>query len=355
MLASAKKVMLRDEITDATAAAFAGSTVIPDRYVWPDETAGRGSTVVGDEESLKLIPVLDMASLLDGSPEEIAKLGAACRDWGFFQLRNHGVDETVVERVKDSTREFFRLPLEKKKAVGIVKAEDGFQGFGHHFNTSTGKLDWAESLLLGTQPMGHRNMDLWPTELPTFRDGVEKYSLEMTKLKSLLMASMAIDLGIKPETLLDTVQGKIQNIVFHHYPPCRHNADKVIGIPPHTDGLFLTIVLEVDATPGLQVSNGGRWFPVRPLPGSLTVFVGDILEVLTNGRYKSVEHRVLVDAERDRTTIATFQDACVAGMVKPLPELAEVARYISIEKHDYVHRQFQALTERANIVDSLKI
>lgn len=122
------------------------------------------------------------------------------------------------------------------------------------------------------------------------RYAVEKYSLEMTKLKSLLVASMAIDLGIKPETLLETIQGKIQNIVFHHYPPCRHNADKVIGIPPHTDGLLLTIVLEVDASPGLQVSKDGRWFPVRPLAGSLTVFVGDILEVLTNGRYRSVEH-----------------------------------------------------------------
>lgn len=88
MEASAKKVMLRDEITDATAAAFADSTVIPDRYVWPDETAGRGSTIVGDDESHKLIPVLDMASLLDGSPEEIAKLGSACRDWGFFQVSN---------------------------------------------------------------------------------------------------------------------------------------------------------------------------------------------------------------------------------------------------------------------------
>jgi isopenicillin N synthase-like dioxygenase len=86
-----------------------------------------------------------------------------------MQLINHGVDATVLERVKDNTLEFFKLPLEKKKAVGIIKAEDGFQGFGHHFNTSTGKLDWAESLLLGMQPIDHRNMDLWPTDPPTFR------------------------------------------------------------------------------------------------------------------------------------------------------------------------------------------
>jgi len=349
------KNMLRDEITDATAAAFAGTTVIPDRYVWSDEIAREGAVVACDEESCKLIPILDMASLLDGSQEEIGKLGSACRGWGFFQLKNHGVDKTVLERVKDNTLEFFKLPLEKKKEVAIVNAEDGFQGFGHHFNTSTGKLDWAESLLLGLQPVEHRNMDLWPMHPPTFREAAEKYSLEMTKLTSLLMASMAIDLGVKPETLLQTIQGKLQNMVFHHYPPCRHDADKVMGIPSHTDGLCLTVVLELDTTPGLQVKKDGRWFPVRPLPGSFTVFVGDILEVLTNGKYKSVEHRVLVDAERDRITVATFQDACVAGMVKPLPELGEEARYESIGKLDYTHRQFEALTRRENIVESLKM
>lgn len=355
MVASAKN-MLRDEITEDTAAAFAGTTVIPDKYIWSDEIAREGVVVVAsDDESHKLIPVVDMASLLDGSQEEIAKLGSACRDWGFFQLINHGVDETVLERVKDDTLEFFKLPLEKKKSVGIVKAGDGFQGYGHHFNTCTGKLDWAESLLLGMQPIDHRNMDLWPTDPPTFREAAENYSLEMSKLTSLLVESMAIELGVKPETLLETIEGKLQNIVFHHYPPCRHAADKVMGIPSHTDGLCLTLVMALDTTPGLQVNKDGRWFPVRPLPGSFTVFVGDILEVITNGKYKSVQHRVLVDAERDRVTVAAFQDACVAGMVKPLSELGEEARYESITKHDYRHRQFDALTRRANIVESLKI
>jgi isopenicillin N synthase-like dioxygenase len=106
----------------------------------------------------------------------------------------------------------------------------------------------------------------------------------MTKLSSILMASMATDLGIKRETLLETIQGKLQNIIFHHYPPCHHGADKVVGIAPHTDSFCLTALLPVDTTPGLQVSKDDKWFPVRPLPGSFTIFVGNILEVFTNGR-----------------------------------------------------------------------
>jgi hypothetical protein len=83
-MTSANK-MLRDEITGATAAIFAGSTVIPDRYVQSDEIAG-GGTVVDVDSCNLFLPVLDLALLLDESPEEIAKLGSACRDWGFFQV-----------------------------------------------------------------------------------------------------------------------------------------------------------------------------------------------------------------------------------------------------------------------------
>ncbi|CAM0913516.1 unnamed protein product [Alopecurus aequalis] len=348
--------MLREEITDATAAAFAGSTVIPDRYVQPDEIARDGTVVVDDESCKLFLPVLDMARLLDESQEEIAKLGSACRDWGVFQIINHGVDERIVEHVKDNTTQFFELPLEKKKAVGTIKADGGFQGFGHHFNSTTGKLEWAESLLLlGVQPIQKRNMDFWPTDPAAFRDILDKYPLEMTKLTGLLAESMAADLGVKPETLLETIHGKLQNIIFHHYPPCQHGADKVVGIAPHTDSFCLTALLQVDTTNGLQISKDGKWYPVRALPGSFTIFVGDILEVLTNGRYKSVEHRVVVHPERGRTTVVVFQDACLAGVVKPLPELGEEARYKSIEKNDYRQRQLQALEERVRFIDSLKI
>ena len=134
---------------------------------------------------------------------------------------------------------------------------------------------------------------------------------------------------------------------MHHYPPCRHR-DTVVGIPPHTDTLGLTLLLQVDDTPGLQVKRGGRWFPVRPLPGALVVNVGDVLEVLSNGAYGSAEHRVIPHAERGRTTVVVFQDAALdGGVVAPLPELlrgGEVpARYKSIGKLEYTKRSAEAL------------
>jgi hypothetical protein len=64
---------------------------------------------------------------------------------------------------------------------------------------------------------------------------------------------------------------------------------------------------------------------------------------------------VLAHPERGRTTIVAFQDACLAGVVRPLPELGEDARYKSIKKYDYTQRQLQALEESGRFIDSLKI
>ncbi|VAH09214.1 protein SRG1-like isoform X2 [Triticum dicoccoides] len=343
-------VVTRAEITDAAEATFADSTVIPDRYARPDEV-GDGVVVGGDDESHEL-PLVDMARLLDSesSEAETAKLGSACRHWGFFQLTNHGVDESVVQGMKDSAMQFFRLPLEKKNALAVHAGSLG--GFGHHFTGSSRKLDWAESLILATQQNGQTSMDLWPADPPTFGDALEKYSLEMSGLTRRLLGFMASDLGVEREALDGAFRGKTQSVAMHHYPPCRH-PDKVIGITPHHDGLGLALLLHVDDTPGLQVKRDGRWFPLDPLPGALVVNVGDILQVLTNGKYRSAEHRVLVDAERGRATVVMFQDASVAGTVKPLPGLGE-ARYREIEYGEYVKGNFRGLAEGTRFVDSLE-
>ncbi|KAL6878473.1 hypothetical protein ACP4OV_012643 [Aristida adscensionis] len=138
-------------------------------------------------------------------------------------------------------------------------------------------------------------------------------------------------------------------MAVHHYPPCRHR-DKMLGISPHTDGFGLT----------LQIERDGRWFPVRPLPGAFVVNIGDILDVLTNGAYKSVQHRVVPDTERCRTTVVTFQDACVQGLVTPLPELLRVGdsetqpRYRSVEKLGFLEARFRAQGQGTRVLDSLR-
>uniref|UniRef100_A0A0E0ER93 Fe2OG dioxygenase domain-containing protein n=1 Tax=Oryza meridionalis TaxID=40149 RepID=A0A0E0ER93_9ORYZ len=149
------------------------------------------------------------------------------------------------------------------------------------------------------------------------------------------------DLGIAQETLLAAFRGKRQSMALQHYPPC-HHPEKVMGVAPHSDGFGLTLLLQVNDTPGLQVSKDGRWRPVRPLPGAFVINVGEILVVLTNSYYKSVFHRVVVDNDKDQVTVVVLQDACIAGVVKPLPELGE-PRYHATNRSEYYKSQLTAL------------
>jgi len=171
----------------------------------------------------------------------------------------------------------------------------------------------------------------------------------MIGLATKLLGFMAADLGVDREALVGAFTGRRQSMAIHHYPACPHR-EKVLG---------LTLLLHVDDTPGLQIRRGGRWFPVRPLPGAFVVNVADILDVLSNGAYRSVDHRVLPDAERARTTVVIFQEAAVGGLVvAPLPGLVAKgggARYRSIGVEEYIKGNFNALAEGTRFIESLRI
>nr|CAB3495641.1 unnamed protein product [Digitaria exilis] len=351
------KVIARDKITDATAALFTGSVEVPERFIRADEVEAAGA-VVGEDETFEM-PVVDMASLLDPelSATETAKLGSACREWGFFQLKNHGVEEAAMQQMKDSAAQFFSLPLETKNTVAV--RGDSIQGFGHHFSGATSdKLDWAECLLLFTHRVQDRNMNFWPSEPPAFRHALERYSMEIAKVTKRLLGFMAADLGVSEEALQgaffsgdgdDAVKG--QSMSMHHYPPCRRHRHKVVGIPPHTDSPALTLLLQVDDTPGLQIRRGGRWFPVRPTPGCLVVNVGDILDVLTNGEYGSVQHRVVPDAERHRW-VAPLQELL---LLKGDEGEARPRRYPSMGKVEYENGIAGAVAQGKRFLDSIRM
>ncbi|KAJ6804459.1 S-norcoclaurine synthase 1-like [Iris pallida] len=94
----------------ALAASLDGASDIPERYVRPEAEA---DPVADDGEGVRL-PVIDLGQA-QLSPEESAKLGLACEEWGFFQLINHGVPTELIENIKMDIVEFFKLPIEEKE------------------------------------------------------------------------------------------------------------------------------------------------------------------------------------------------------------------------------------------------
>lgn len=326
---------------------------VPERYVRPDIKA---EPVIIDAEGYNL-PIIDMSRLLNSElyEEEIAKLGSACEDWGFFQLVNHGVDEGLLEQIKADITEFFRLPLEEKLAIAIHP--NGVQGFGHHFVFSKEqKLDWVDLLFLATRPVEERSLEFWPTKPSTFRDKLDKYSLKLANVSTQLLKFMANNLGVDQDALLGTFDGQPQSVRINYYPPCRE-ADKVLGLSPHTDGIGMTFLLHVNDVQGLQIKKDGKWFSVESIPGALVVNIGDVLEILTNGKYKSIEHRAVINPIKERITIAAFHSANLFCTIGPLQDLLKAgeARYKAIDGVEFTKGYFAAKLEGRRYLESLKL
>ncbi|PNX79484.1 protein SRG1-like [Trifolium pratense] len=144
---------------------------------------------------------------------------------------------------------------------------------------------------------------------------------------------------------------------MNYYPPCPQ-PEKVIGLTPHSDGSALTILLQLNDVEGLQVRKNGTWVPVKPLPNAFIVNIGDILEIISNGIYRSIEHRATINSEKERISIATFYTSKHDGEIGPAKSLInEVtpARFKRIGLKEYLKNLFARKLDGKCFLDSLRI
>ncbi|KAK9130293.1 hypothetical protein Sjap_010780 [Stephania japonica] len=330
---------------------------IPTRYIRAEIDLEIVVTSIDNNE----VPVIDLSKLiLDGnnsgfSNEEMKKLHLACQEWGFFQLVNHGVDEEAMKKIVEDVMEFFELPLELKK-----ECSSEIEGYGQAFVLSEEqKLDWGDMLYLFTRPDIQRNYKVWPAHRPlTFRESVNKYSSEMERIKTILVGLMAKNLGIDQHKFIDLFKDGLQSMRLNYYPPCP-DPSKVLGISPHSDATAITILLQLNEVDGLQIRHDGHWVPVKMLPGALLVNIGDVVEILSNGIYKSIEHRVVINKEKERLSVATFHEAHKSVLVGPLRELiinnGGTEKYRSVTSDEFVKLILSQKLDGKSLLDVLKL
>ncbi|KAJ6423531.1 hypothetical protein OIU84_024487 [Salix udensis] len=209
--------------------------------------------------------------------------------------------------------------MESKKNFWQYPGE--VEGFGQAFVVSEEqKLDWADLFFLVTQPVLARKPHLFPKLPLPFRDTVEAYSSELKNLAITILGQMAKALKIEAEEVEELFGNGLQSMRMNYYPPCPQ-PDKVIGLTPHSDAVGLTILLQVNEVEGLQVKKDGKWVPVKPLPNAFIFNIGDVLEIITNGTYRSIEHRATVNSEKERLSIATFLSPNYDSVIGPASSL----------------------------------
>ncbi|XP_009369137.1 protein SRG1-like isoform X2 [Pyrus x bretschneideri] len=272
------------------------------------------------------IPTINFSKLVKGTKDEIkteiSQLANASENWGFFQVVNHGIDLSILESIEKVAKEFFMLPLEEKKKYAL--APGTVQGYGQAFVLSEDqKLDWCNMFALGVVPNFIRSPMLWPTNPENFSESVEVYSTEVRKLCQNLLKYIAMSLGLNGDVFEKMFGEAVQALRMNYYPPCPR-PDLVLGLSPHSDGSALTVLQQGKGNSvGLQILKDDRWVPVKPIPNALVINIGDTIEVLTNGKYKSVEHRAVAHKGKDRLSIVTFYAPTYEIEVGPMEELVD--------------------------------
>ncbi|KAG5517123.1 hypothetical protein RHGRI_037772 [Rhododendron griersonianum] len=290
-------------------------TTVPVRYVRPDQDL----PITSYPTSIPDLPIIDMEKLLSGDHMELKKLDTACKEWGFFQLIDHGVSSTLLEKVKLEINEFFNLPMEEKKKFWQDSGD--IEGFGQAFVLSEEqKLDWGDMFYLVTLPTHLRKPHLFPKLPLPFRFTLDNYANELKHLAVKILDFISKALKMKAEEMRDLFEEGTQGMRMNYYPPCPQ-PEKVNGLTPHSDGSGLTILLQINEMEGLQIKKDGMWVPVKPLPQTFVVNIGDALEIVTNGAYRSIEHRAVVNSGKERLSIATFYNPRVDGELGPVPSL----------------------------------
>ncbi|KAJ9174411.1 hypothetical protein P3X46_013057 [Hevea brasiliensis] len=325
---------------------------VPPRYI-RDHDADAHEIIT--DQSLS-VPLIDLAKLLnqDSQAMELQKLHSACKHWGLFQLINHGVSDESVRNMRDQAQEFFELPLQEKERW--VQKPGNLEGYGHSFITSEQqKLEWSDMIFLKVLPAQNKNLEFWPQKPLKFRETLESYTEDVKGVVVSLVRLMAMGLQLQDKEFYKTYQQGRYDVRMNFYPPCPE-PERVVGVNAHADINGITLLLECGDTPGLQVLKDGKWILVQPIDGAIVVDIGQIMEIMSNGIYKSPLHRAVVNKSKERLSIVTFCYPNSSHDIGPAKELINSGippLYKTVSLDEYLHLFLNSKLE-VPFIESLK-
>ncbi|GLJ26767.1 hypothetical protein SUGI_0521770 [Cryptomeria japonica] len=253
-------------------------------------------------------PLLDLQLLR--SPQSSSQCAQniikACSEWGIFQAINHGVSLDLIQQMHTQTNTLFSLPFEVKK--NTLSREMFPYMWGTPIGVEVKNCNWMESFLISPHSYNFQaaaSFDgIQPTDLSLLSLTLQEYGRAMSKLGCELLGVLSSEMGLSPSYYSDCFSTADSFIKLNRYLTCTR-PEAVYGLEPHTDSGLLTIIHQ-DQVGGLEILREGNWIGIKPRADALVINVGDLLQAWSNDVCKSVEHRVFVNCNEERVSLAYF-------------------------------------------------
>ncbi|XP_043702254.1 gibberellin 3-beta-dioxygenase 1-like [Telopea speciosissima] len=328
---------------------------LPDSYSWPQLDDNSSVDVIDPQAAF--VPVVDLAD-----PNIVDLVGRACQGYGVFQVTNHGIQMGLIKDTEIEARRLFSLPADQK--LKALRPPDGPTGYGlARIAPFFDKLMWHEGFTIKGSPIEDARK-LWPDNYTSFCDVMEEYQKGMKELCMRLKRVILASLGLTTEEDLklgglgpsgEFTEGCITALQLNNYPSCP-SPKQAMGLAAHTDTSMFTILYQGDIS-GLQIfKDGVGWATVPPVPGAFVVNVGDLLHILSNGRFPTLVHRVFVNQAHSRISIAYFYGPTPNTQIKPFPNLVEpgaVPRYRSMPWGEYINIKAKHLDKALSLASNI--
>ncbi|XP_073126356.1 gibberellin 2-beta-dioxygenase-like [Henckelia pumila] len=267
------------------------------------------------------IPVVDLSK-----PDAKTAIVRACKEFGFFKVINHGFSTEFLARLEAEAVKFFKLPQLEKDKSGPPNPF----GYGNKQIGPNGDVGWVEYLLFCTNPeliSQYNSKPTCPGISETLRCLANEYVSAVKGMVCEVLEMIAEELQIEArDSLSKVVKNEKSDSCFrlNHYPPCPQMSGRnLVGFGEHTDPQIISVGRS-NSTSGLQICLGdGTWLSVPPDNHSFFFNVGDSLQVMTNGRFKSVKHRVLAHNSSSRVSMIYFAGPPLNQKITPLSSLME--------------------------------
>src|SRR5256885_3138852 len=286
------------------------------------------------------------------------KLGRSFEEYGFAIIADHGIPDDLIHRAEEKAKAFFGLPEEVKRKY-LIPGGGGarvYTPFGIETAKGLAAHDLKEFWHVGRDlPPGHRFRDhmqdnLWPAEVPSFKDTFEELFATFDRTGLKVLKAIARYLRIDEDYFEAAVRDGNSVLRALHYPPVPKPTGEHIRAGAHEDINAITLLLGAEEA-GLELlTRDGRWIPVSPKPGELVINIGDMLQRLTNGKLRSTTHRVVNPtpdrASKARYSMPFFLHFRSDFLIKALPETVpadEQPKWPPIIANDYLQERLREI------------